>query len=272
MKASSLSLTLLLLGAFAGAELAGPRLFAAPSLSRLALPAHSGPTTVTSTGGSVVSLPSGATVELDLDDAGDAAPAFDGRSSREREEVRLALRQGENGTYINELLLDHDSSLARWPDRRRNPLKVWIQPTAGIGDWEEWHPVQVRAAFEKWMETTDIPVRFTFVKDSSRADIHVGFVHSFDEPISGKTVWARDEKWWIVDADLSIAVHYSTGEPLDQSAVFAITLHEVGHLLGLDHCSDPNNIMSPRVRVRELSAADRATAQLLYRLPPGAVR
>jgi hypothetical protein len=191
--------------------------------------------------------------------------------ARDREEVRQRLRLGERGTYIRELLLDHDSSLVRWPDRTRRPLRVWIQPMADLEDWELWHVRQVREAFEKWM-TVDIPVRFTFAPDSASADIHVNFVDQFDEPISGKTVWARDESWWIVDADIYISVHYSTGEPLDESAVFAITLHEVGHLLGLDHCSDPNNIMSPRVRVRELSAADRATAQLLYRLPPGAVR
>ena len=52
----------------------------------------------------------------------------------------------------------------------------------------------------------------------------------------------------------------------------SIALHEVGHLLGLDHTRDQNNIMTSRVRVRDLSAADRATARLLYSLPPGSVR
>jgi predicted Zn-dependent protease len=52
----------------------------------------------------------------------------------------------------------------------------------------------------------------------------------------------------------------------------AMTLHEVGHLLGLDHTEDLSSIMAPRVRVRELSMADRATARLLYTLPPGGVR
>ena len=52
----------------------------------------------------------------------------------------------------------------------------------------------------------------------------------------------------------------------------AIALHEVGHLLGLDHTADTMNIMTPKVRVRELCEADRATMRLLYSLPPGSVK
>jgi predicted Zn-dependent protease len=67
-------------------------------------------------------------------------------------------------------------------------------------------------------------------------------------------------------------VHHRGGEPLDSSAVRAIALHEIGHLLGLDHTSDSANIMTPKVRVKELSDADRATARLLYTVPPGKVK
>ena len=62
------------------------------------------------------------------------------------------------------------------------------------------------------------------------------------------------------------------GDPLDAAQTRAIALHEIGHLLGLDHTTDATNIMAPRVRVRDLSAADRATVQLLYSVPAGRVR
>ena len=58
----------------------------------------------------------------------------------DREVVRRAIRRGENGTYISEILRARDSALARWPDRFGDPLRVWIQPRLAS-------PVRVRGAF-----------------------------------------------------------------------------------------------------------------------------
>jgi hypothetical protein len=192
-------------------------------------------------------------------------------TARDAGEIKRRLRQAEPGTYIGEVLLTRDSALSRWHEHLDHPLRVWIQPNTGIRDWDESFVQQVRGAFLTW-SATGIPVRFRFVSDSSHADAHVVFVDHFSEPISGKTRWARDDGWWIVDADVTLAVHHDGGETLDSAAVRAIALHEVGHLLGLDHTSDIANIMTPRVRVRELSNADRSTMRLLYMLPPGPVR
>ena len=186
-------------------------------------------------------------------------------------DVKRKLQEAEPGTYIGEILLTRDSALARWHDRTIHPLNVWIQPASDVADWQPTFVSQVRGAFAAW-SGTGIPIRFTFVSDSSKADVHVSFIDHFSTPISGKTRWARDDNWWIVDADIVLAVHHDGGEALDRPAVRAIALHEIGHLLGLDHTSDVANIMTPRVRVRVLSAADRSTMQLLYSLPPGPVR
>jgi hypothetical protein len=185
-------------------------------------------------------------------------------------DVRHRLELGAPGTYIDEILQAHDSSLARWPDRRAIPLHVWVQPAPLIADWSPLALGIVRDAFLTWSDT-GVPLQFSFVYDSASADVHVTWVDHFDEQISGKTLWAHDENWWIVDANIMLAVHHQTGEMLDSAAVRAIALHEVGHLLGLDHTADTSNIMTPRVRVRDLSPADRATVQLLYLLPPGPI-
>ena len=187
-----------------------------------------------------------------------------------RVDVKNRLERLAVGTYIGELLAAHDSALARWPDRRLKPLRVWIQPIARIEDWSPTSVSLVRDAFIDWSDT-GIPLSFSFVLDSSSADVRVTFVDRFQEPISGKTLWSHDDRWWILEASIVLAVHHRTGEILDAAATRAIALHEVGHLIGLDHTADTTSVMTPRVRVKDLSAADRATAQLLYLLPPGRI-
>lgn len=190
---------------------------------------------------------------------------------RERAAVRRRLRRSEQGTYIGEILRLRDSSLARWPDRADRPLTVWIQPDPSIEDWSPLYVERVREAFSEW-DAVNLPVGFVFVEDSVHAEIHVSWIDHFNEPISGRTKWARDDEWLITDANIILAVHHHQGEVLDDEAMKAMALHEIGHLLGLDHTQDSSNIMAPKVRVRDLSAADRATVRLLYSLPPGPVR
>jgi len=186
-------------------------------------------------------------------------------------DVRRRLAQGSPGTYIDELLLGRDSALTRWPDRMRRPLRVWVAAGDEVDGWRPIFNDQVRAAFTQWTDA-GVPLRFAFVRDSVSADVHVGWVNRFNEPISGKTLWARDDRWWIVSADIALAVHHHDGDELDVPQIRAIALHEIGHLIGLDHTGDPANIMASKVRVRELSPADQATARLLYSVPAGRVR
>lgn len=199
-------------------------------------------------------------------------PTLDSSASRDVDDDRAALRRKvrseEAGTYISDILLERDSSVARWPDRHGVPLTVWIQPTSLVRDFTPGLVTQVRAAFEDWDELR-LPVRFTFVNDSAHAQVHVKWIDHFDEPISGRTRWSRDDDWLITDGNITLAVHHYQGELLDEEAMRAMALHEIGHLIGLDHTTDTLSIMAPRVRVRSLSDADRATARLIYSLPAG---
>jgi predicted Zn-dependent protease len=54
--------------------------------------------------------------------------------------------------------------------------------------------------------------------------------------------------------------------------VRVVALHEVGHMLGLNHSSDSTDIMFGHTMARDLSLRDERTAQLLYELNPGSVR
>jgi predicted Zn-dependent protease len=188
----------------------------------------------------------------------------------DRGEALRRLKHGARGTYIGEILLERDSSLVRW-ERHGVPLTVWIQPQSNISEFSSAFVLEVRNAFEEW-DSLHLPVRFAFVDDSAEAKVHVTWVDHFSQPISGRTRWARDDDWSITDANITLAVHHNSGDQLDDEAVRAMALHEIGHLLGLDHTTDSTSVMAPRVRVRQLSDADRATVRLIYTLPAGPVR
>ncbi|MDP1889394.1 MAG: matrixin family metalloprotease [Gemmatimonadaceae bacterium] len=189
---------------------------------------------------------------------------------RDLAEIQRRLADGESGTYIREILLQRSDNNARWTDRQLEPLRVWIQPHSDLPDFDASYPVRAREAFERWTRT-GVPVAFTFVVDSARSDIPLVWVDKFDMPISGRARWTRDQHWWIVGSSVEVALHHQSGTPLEPDAIYAITLHEVGHVLGLDHTMDDRSIMAARVRVRELSLSDEHTLQLVYSIPPGSV-
>jgi hypothetical protein len=185
-------------------------------------------------------------------------------------EISRLLVDARGATYMDAILAARDGNVARWVERRSDPVTVWIQPTTTLKDfWPDFRG-RTRDAFYTWA-ASGVPMRFLFIDDSSKAEVHVVWVDRFDDSAAGKTFWARDRNWWIVGADIQIALHRPTGEPYDQQMIRTIALHEVGHLIGLDHSPNPDDIMAPRVHVTGLSAADLRTAALIYKLPPGPV-
>lgn len=192
------------------------------------------------------------------------------RNDDDKEKARAKVREHEADTYLPEILLARDSSLARWKPRTR-PLAVWVQQRPDLEDWDDEYLESVSDAFMSW-DAVELPIRFRMVRDSSLADIHVTWVAKFNEQISGRTKWSRDENWWIVNGSITLAIHHQQGDRLDQSAMKAMTLHEVGHLLGLDHTTNTGSIMAPRVRIRDLAPIDKKTARVLYSVDAGSLR
>lgn len=186
-------------------------------------------------------------------------------------ELQRRLLSGSTGTYIDAVLAARDSVLTRWPDRLLTPVRVWIGDGGALEGWDAAFPALVRDAFDAWT-ATGIPMRFTFVRDSSDVDVRVRFVPSFADGISGRTVWSRDANSWLVSGDIDLSLRHPRGDAVTRAQLQAIALHEIGHLLGLDHVDDPEHIMAPRVRARTLSDGDIATVRLLYSVPAGSAR
>ena len=170
-------------------------------------------------------------------------------------------------------MLAADSEIVRWPDRRERGLRVWVQSTSTVQNWDIRYAQMARDAFAEWSD--GLPARLDFVIDSASADVQVIWVERFpaeDGQRVGATKRTNDRSGWLVAAEIAIAVHDSTGEAIPPSDLTAVVRHEAGHALGLGHSKDPHTKMFPVEITHEITPADRATLRLLYGLTPGSVR
>lgn len=181
--------------------------------------------------------------------------------------IATALETRTEGTYVIELLEMRSGWSYRWPDRRLEPMRIWIEPSTNAAFRSDYARA-VEDAFNAWAGI-GLPFLFTFVRDSVRAEVHVTWVDKFDGRMTGRTTWRHDQHGWITSGSIEVALHLPDGRPVNIDGVRAIALHEVGHLVGLDHPNDNTSVMAAQVFVTQMNEADRRSARLIYDLPPG---
>ncbi len=188
-----------------------------------------------------------------------------------RAEIRRRIRGSAGLTYLNEIVAaTSDSVLHRWDDRLRTPVRVFLPPGV-VANFQAAFLDAVRNAFGRW-EEVGVPVRFTLDADSASAEVRFQWRTQFEGGRTGQTdlVWDRDGH--LIRGVVTLATFNPDGQPLGLDEMRVLALHEIGHVIGLDHCPDSSDLMFPQMRVRDLSPRDIATALLLYQLPPGPVR
>jgi predicted Zn-dependent protease len=189
-----------------------------------------------------------------------------------RAETRRQIRASAGRTYLNEIVAaSPDSMLHRWGDRSVRPIRVYVPARSRVANYQPAFADAVRAAFREW-EGVGLPVRFDVYADSVEAEVRVRWRVQFDEVRTGQTdiEWGGDG--YVLSADVTIATFDTEGQAMPPEGVRIVALHEVGHVLGLDHSPDPADLMHPVARVPRLSLRDTETAQLLYQLTPGTLR
>jgi hypothetical protein len=188
-----------------------------------------------------------------------------------RSETRRRIRASGSSTYLAEMLEAHnDSTLRRWENRTATPIRVWLSPTFAA-NFKPSFLDAVRSAFAEWT-SIGVPIRFDFNGDSTSAEVTVRWRIQFEIERTGQTDVTWDENGRIQSAVITIATFDPKGRAMEADDIRVVAIHEVGHLLGLDHSKDSTDIMFPTAKVRGLSGRDVRTVLLLYQLAPGSLR
>jgi len=198
-----------------------------------------------------------------------AAAAGAQDSARSAARALLARRTGQ--TYLDSLLISTDSLVRRWPDRGGAPVRIALLE-GGTPDYGARMAGFVREAASRW-EAAGTGWRFGFTGDSAEADIVVRWRASFG---NGNQAGVTDLRWTnagpVRHAYVSLATRNEGDSLFSDEALLGAAIHELGHAMGLPHSADSADVMYPVTRVTSISERDRATARLLYALPPGSLR
>ena len=187
-----------------------------------------------------------------------------------RSEVRRQIRASAGITYLNEILAaSGDSMLHRWDNRANRPVRVYFGASRAL-NYRPAFPEAVRAALKDWEGV--VPVAFETVTDSASAEVHVFWRVQFEIDRTGQTDLEWDQNGHIMRGTVTLSTFDPKGQPMEPDEIRMVALHEVGHLLGLDHSPDVSDVMYPVATARQLSLRDVETARLLYRLVPGSLR
>lgn len=188
-----------------------------------------------------------------------------------RAAARALLAREVGQTYLDSLVLSTDSLVRRWPDRGGNPWRIAILE-GGSPDYGVRMAGFVREAASRW-EGAGIGFWFAFTGDSADADIVVRWRENFG---NGNQAGVTDLRWSnagpVVHAYVSLATRNAGDSLFTDEAMLGAAVHELGHAMGLPHSADAADVMFPVTRVNGVSPRDRATARLLYALPPGSLR
>ena len=187
-----------------------------------------------------------------------------------RAESRRQIRESARSAYLHDMMAaSTDSVLHRWDNRIASPVRVHLAPGT-VANYQPAFLDAVRAAFRRWQDA-GIPVRFDLDADSS-ADVTLRWRLQFDIDRTGQTDLTWDAYGHHQSGSITLATFNQVGEPMTVEEIRIVAMHEVGHLLGLDHSPDSADLMYPVARVRDLSARDIQSARLLYRLTTGSIR
>ena len=176
------------------------------------------------------------------------------------------------GTYLPAMLAENDSVLHRWADgRARQPLRLAVVRDDTVRGVRESFMANVAWAIARW-NGVGLPIWLEQSPDSAGADIVVTWADRLDSNRTGRTDLTWQRRGPLVKVRVTLATHLPDGRPVQPSQMAALALHELGHAIGLGHSPEKNDALYPETSATDLTSRDRATATLLYAVPPGSLK
>ena len=151
----------------------------------------------------------------------------------------------------------------RWREGTGQVVTVRISDATELPGWSPSFRDDVVTALNAW-EDAGSPVRFALVGANEDADVVVHWINKFDARFEGWTTVSWNRAGWILNGDVTLALHSPSGQLLTAGERAQVATHEIGHVLGLSHNPSPGSIMSPMVHVTAIAPIDVSTLRALY--------
>ncbi len=166
----------------------------------------------------------------------------------------------------------HTSGAVRWTDQP-SKIKVYVQPSSGVPGYKQEYDGFCAEAFRQWAEASKDRVAFEFIKKPEGADIDWVWTNDASKVSSvaegGETNVTYDGSK-IKHATVTVlTTNPAMNSPLSPNQIRAVSLHEIGHAIGLiGHSPKPQDIMfcsmPPAMSKPTLSVRDVHTIEKLY--------
>jgi len=143
-------------------------------------------------------------------------------------------------------------------------IRIYIAPGNQIAGWKSEYIDNFKKACLVWQQALNNQIQFQFVDNPSDADTIVTWTGEYKSRI-GLTVYnfALNK---LSKADIQINLGTFDQHLYDPRVVYKVSLHELGHLLGIiGHSKNPKDIMFPSITLTsQLSERDVKTIRNLY--------
>jgi tetratricopeptide (TPR) repeat protein len=168
--------------------------------------------------------------------------------------------------YLNDATAD---GIMKWTQARL-PIIVYITPSQEVPGYKPVYEDLMRQALDEWTSATNGKISFVLTKDPTAATLKVLWVTDLQAqalvPEAGKT-FVHEDGEGVDSAEVKLLTHSPfPDEPMTNDLMHNISLHELGHALGLvGHSPNPDDIMFPKLSVQNgISPSDSATLMTLY--------